>query len=86
MLITLLCAFLLVVLVSTIAIIYLSNTYKNGPIILTSGMLLFFQIALSTINQYLYPHRLFSVLILLTHFMSLYFLAKFIVETKPING
>lgn len=79
---SLICAISIVVFMFTVSVIYINDVYENCLNVLTSGILLFFQMGLSTINEYLYFNKFFTVLIIITHFVAIYFLMKFIVETK----
>lgn len=83
LLFTTLCTVSLIVHLVTIAVIYLSDKYKNGITLLTSGILLLVQLSVSIMNQYLYFNKTFTVLITLTHFTSLYLYTRFIL--KPIE-
>ncbi|WP_186826867.1 hypothetical protein [Seonamhaeicola algicola] len=82
---SLICAISIVVFMFAVSVIYINDVYEHCLTILTSGILLFFQMGLSTINEYLYYNKFFTVLIMITHFVALYFFMIFLVETNVIN-
>ncbi|WP_054850997.1 hypothetical protein [Olleya sp. ITB9] len=79
------CAICVLIYTVTFAIVYLNNNYKNGTILLTSGLFSLFQIGLSPINEYLFYNQTFTVMIIICHFMAIYLFMKFISETKPVD-
>lgn len=83
---TFLCAFSLAVFLITITMVYLNDIYDNGVLLLISGIFYFFQFALSPINEFLFYNRTFTVLIIITHFLSIYLFMKFIAQTKVITS
>lgn len=82
----LLCACSLLVYLITIAMVYTNRNYDHGVLLLISGIFYFFQFALSPINEFLFYNRTFTVLIIITHFLSIYLFMKFIAHTKVITS
>ena len=82
----LICAVCLFIYSVTFAMIYISDNYDNGTILLASGVATIFNLGLSPINEYLLYNQTFTVLILICHYMSLYLFMKFITTTKIINS
>ncbi len=79
----LLCAACLFIYAAISATIYLNNNYNNTVIILASCIATIFNIAISPINEFYFYNRTFTVLILTSHFLSIYLFMKFISETNP---
>ncbi|QCE42909.1 hypothetical protein [Psychroserpens sp. NJDZ02] len=86
MVFVIICALCLFIYAITFAIIYISDNYANGTILLTSGVATIFNLGLSPINEYFLYSQTFTVLILICHYMSLYLFMKFISETKVIKA
>lgn len=82
---TIICALAYVVYIVCIGVIYLNDVYENRTLLLASGVLLLIQIGLSTMNEFLFYTRTFTVIILIAHFASVYFLVLFILKTKVLK-
>ena len=78
----LICALCLFIYAITFAMIYVSDNYANGTVLLTSGVATIFNLGLSPINEYFLYNQTFTVLILICHYMSLYLFMRFITTTK----
>ena len=74
-----LCLFLYAI---TFAMIYISDKYTNGPVLLASGVFNIFQMTLSSINEFFFYNRAFTVVIVICHILSIYLFMKFIAEAK----
>lgn len=74
------CSFFIV-----IALIYLSQLYQNGLILLIAGISYFFQMFFSLINEFLHYDKIFTTLIVISHIVALFLLTKFISVTKPTD-
>jgi hypothetical protein len=79
------CALCLFIYAATFAMIYISDNYSNGTVLLASGVATIFNLGLSPINEYFLYNQTFTVLILICHYMSLYLFMRFISTTKVID-
>lgn len=68
-----------------IALIYLSQLYHNGFILLIAGISYFFQMFFSLINEFLHYDKIFTTLIVISHIIALFLLTEFISVTKPTD-
>lgn len=68
-----------------IALIYLSQLYQNGLILLIAGISYFFQMFFSLINEFLHYDKIFTTLIVISHIVALFLLTEFISVTKPTD-
>ncbi|MDH7913877.1 hypothetical protein [Winogradskyella sp. SYSU M77433] len=75
----------LIVLLVTIGLIYFSNNYRSGTMLLASGIFFFVQVCLSVINEFLYNDKTFISLIIFCHTMAIYLLTRFLIYTKAIK-
>ncbi len=75
----------LIVLLVTIGLIYFSNNYSSGTMLLASGIFFFVQVCLSVINEFLYNDKTFISLIIFCHTMAIYLLTRFLIYTKAIK-
>lgn len=82
---TIMITFILITYVISCAIIYINDYYDNATLILTSGIFCMFHIALTPINEFIYFTQTFTVLITITHVISIYLCMKFIAETEIIK-
>ncbi|XMO86244.1 hypothetical protein AAFN75_15750 [Algibacter sp. AS12] len=78
-----LCACCLLIYATVVAKIYLKNNYQHGTVLLGSGISSIFHIGLSPINEYFYFNKTFTVIIIISHFISIYLFMIFITKTKP---
>ncbi|MEP3836892.1 MAG: hypothetical protein ABJM36_04560 [Algibacter sp.] len=78
-----LCASCLLIYTLVIAKIYVKNNYQHGTLLLASGILSIFHIGLSPINEYFFYNKTFTILIIISHFVSVYLFMMFITETTP---
>ncbi len=81
----LICATSLVVFLLIISVIYINDVYSKRIILLSSGILIFIQIALSNINEFLYFSKVITMFILLCHFIGLYLFMCFILEHNVLK-
>lgn len=79
---TVLVALCLFIYAITFAMVYISDKYTNGPVLLASGIFNIFQMTLSSINEFFFYNRTFTVVIVICHILSLYLFMKFIAEAK----
>lgn len=82
---TVLVALCLFVYAITFAMVYISDKYINGPVLLASGIFNIFQITLSSINEFFFYNRTFTVVIVICHILSVYLFMKFIAEAKVVD-
>ncbi|GAA3788863.1 hypothetical protein GCM10022271_21750 [Corallibacter vietnamensis] len=67
------------------ALIYINDQYDSAVLLLISGVLNFFQVALSPINEFFHFTNTFTALIIICHILSLYLFMTFISHTDPIK-
>ena len=70
----------------TFAVIYINDNYANGTILLTSGVCTIFNLGLAPINEYFLYNKTFTVLLIISHLLSLYLFMIFISKTKVSDG
>lgn len=80
-----LCAVSILIFLFTITIIYTNNNYSSGTMLLASGIFYLFQVVLTIINEFLHMSNSFTAIIILCHFLAIYLLTRFLINTKPIN-
>ncbi|TYB76668.1 hypothetical protein ES676_04805 [Bizionia saleffrena] len=78
-------AFCLFIFSITFAMVYISDKYVNGPVLLASGIFNIFQMTLSSINEFFFYNRTFTAVIVICHILSLYLFMKFIAEAKVVE-
>ncbi len=64
------------------ALIYINDHYKNGSILLGSGLFSIVQTTLTPINEFLYYNDTFTASIIFSQFLSVILLLVFITKTK----
>lgn len=79
------CALCLFIYAITFAMIYISDNYATGTILLASGVATIFNLGLSPINEYFLYNEIFTFLILFCHYLSLYLFMTFILKTKVVK-
>lgn len=77
------CVFFSTLYVLVTYIVYIQEMYTHSlQLILVSGLCIFI-VSLLPINEVVYSHDIFTVLVNIAHIFSLYFFMKFLVETNP---
>ncbi len=69
----------------TISLIYLSVRYKTGATLLAAGIFYLFQVCLSAINEFLNTNKVFLMIILICHVLSVLFFKNFLANTHPLG-
>ncbi|GHC51153.1 hypothetical protein [Ulvibacter litoralis] len=82
---TFLCSISLIIYIVTTSIIYINDNYKNGIIILTSGIFTFIQMTLIIVNEFLYFAKAITVIAIICHILAVYLLMNFVAKTKVIK-
>lgn len=77
------CVFVSIIYVLITYAIYMQEMYQYSIQLIVVSCLCIFIVSLLPINEVVYSHDIFTVLINIAHVFSLYFFMKFLVETSP---
>lgn len=83
--ISVVCALSLIVFMVTISVIYINDIYNKRITLLLSGILIFCQITLSNINEFIYFNKVTTMLILLCNYIGIYLFMRFILDSKVLK-